>query len=172
MPNIYLVGFMGAGKSLVGEALAEGLSYGFLDLDEHLVQRLGRPIREVFEVLGEDRFRAAEREELSRCTTLADTVIATGGGAFCSSANRDIIHSGGGRSVFLDLPWNVLAERLGGDQSERPKFAGIEAARRLYEERRPHYQQATWTVELDGSEPPEAVAGRILEVLAGAACAT
>lgn len=169
---MYLVGFMGAGKSALGKLLAARLGFAFLDLDAHLVERFGMAIREVFERLGEERFRAAEREALRWTTTLERTVVATGGGAFCSLANRDLIRAAGGRSVFLDLPWAALADRLQGDQSERPKFGGLEAAHRLYQERRPHYLEATVIVRLDGTEPEDAVLERILELTAGAACAT
>jgi shikimate kinase len=172
MSNIYLVGFMGVGKSSVGEALAEKLGCAFLDLDEHLVGQFGISIREVFQGLGEESFRAAETEALRWTATLSSTVIATGGGAFCSAANREIIRSTGGRSVFLDVAWPAVAQRLDGDQSQRPVFAGIDAARRLYDERRPHYLQAGWTLTLDGSEPPHATADRIIEILAGATCGT
>ncbi len=172
MGNLYLVGFMGAGKSSVGRALARRLAWRFVDLDDRLEERFGMSIPEVFERLGEERFRAAEREALQWSTTLAGAVIATGGGAFCSAANRAIIHGPGGRSVFLDLPWQAVLERLADDHGQRPKFTGEEAARRLYEGRRPHYLKATWTVELDGSEGPEAAAELILGLLAGAPCDT
>jgi shikimate kinase len=172
MSNIYLVGFMAVGKSSVGGALARRLSYAFVDLDEHLVDRFGSPIREVFEELGEARFRAAETEALRWTTTLDETVIATGGGAFCFEENREIIRSAGGRSVFLDVAWPALQQRLGGDQSHRPVFGGKDAARELLERRRPHYLQATWSLSLDGSESPEATAEMIVDILAGAACAT
>jgi shikimate kinase len=165
MSNIYLVGFMGVGKSSVGEALAEKLGCAFLDLDEHLVESFGITIREVFEELGEAHFRAAETEALRWTATLQSTVVATGGGAFCSAANREIIQSTGGRSIFLDLAWPAVAGRLDGDQSHRPVFAGIDAGR-------PHYLRAGWTLSLDGSESPDATADRIVEILAGATCGT
>ncbi len=172
MPNIYLVGFMGAGKSQIGSALAREIGFDFLDLDDRLEDELGMSIREVFDRFGEAHFRVAERQALQRSTGLEDTVVATGGGAFCSPANREVIHGAGGRSIFLDVPFEVLAERVGGDRTERPKFVGMQEARDLYAERRPHYLQATWTVFLDGSEPPREVARRIVGVMAGAACAT
>jgi shikimate kinase len=171
MGNLYLVGFMGSGKTAVGETLARSLGRPFLDLDAYLEERLGMSIAEVFEQRGEGAFRDAERAALEWTTSFDDRVIATGGGAFCSPVNRDLIHRAG-RSVFLDVPWPVLAARLEGDHLGRPMYGGREAARRLYEARRPHYLQATWRVALDGSEPPEAAAERIRSAVAGAACAT
>ncbi len=80
----------------------------FIDLDREIGGRLGAPIPEIFARRGEAAFRAAESDELERCAELDDVVVATGGGAFCSEANREMIHRSGGVSVFLDLPWEVL----------------------------------------------------------------
>jgi shikimate kinase len=170
MSRIYLVGFMGAGKTAVGSALAARLDYDFVDLDDRLVKDFGMTIREFFERFGEAVFRTMESEALGRTTCLDRTVIATGGGAFCSSSNRDIIHSGGGRSVFLDVPWSVLTRRLDGDQSERPKMTTLDRARVLYRTRRQHYLCATHRAELNGSEAPDEVAERIEEMVAGVSC--
>jgi shikimate kinase len=172
MSNLYVVGFMGAGKSSVGQVLATRLGYRFLDLDAHLVEQFQMTIREVFERLGEERFREAETEALRWTASLERTVVATGGGAFCSEVNRAVIRGSGGRSIFLDVPWRAVEQRLGGDQAERPKYGDPTAARVLYQRRRPHYLAATWTVELDGSEAPEAAADRVLERMAGAVCGT
>ena len=98
--------------------------------------------------------------------------LATGGGAFCSNANRDLIHGAGGCSVFLDVPWEVVERRLVGNQSGRPKFVDVDSARRLYSDRRVHYLQASWTIDLAGSESPREAAQRIVTVMAGAPCVT
>ena len=163
---------MGAGKSSIGRALAERLRLAFVDLDEHLVAEFGMPIHEVFERFGETRFRDAETRALRWSTDLEGSVVATGGGAFCSRANRGIIRQAGGCSVFLDVPWEVLERRLDGDQSSRPLFVDVESARRLYAERRPHYLKATWAVDLAGHESPTQAAERIVTVMAGAPCGT
>ncbi len=172
MFNPYLVGFMGAGKTAVGAALADLMGYGFLDLDAVLVERFAMPIREVFARWGEDRFRQEERAALLESTRLQRTVVATGGGAFCAPENRDIVHAAGGVSVFLDLPWAVLEERLREDGGERPLASSLEEARRLYASRRPGYLSATCRVELDGAETPEEAARRVRDALVGVACAT
>jgi shikimate kinase len=171
MPRIFLVGFMGAGKSSVGAALAVRLGYQSVDLDEEISQQFGAPIAEVFAQHGEAAFRAAEHEELARCADLTDIVVATGGGAFCSEANRELIHRLGGVSVFLDLPWAVLRQRLARDHADRPMYDDTDQARELFEERLPQYRCASVQVSLAGDEDPDEVAGRVVETLREAPCA-
>ncbi len=172
MHNIYLVGFMGSGKTSAGRELARHMERTFIDLDGCLEDSLGMPIHEVFRSRGEHAFREAERDILERTSRLNDVVVATGGGAFCDPVNRDIMHSAGGCSVFLKVPWPVLMERLEADHDGRPKFTGPTAARLLYDTRVPHYEEATCTVVLTGSESPRVVAEVIADRLAGVPCAT
>lgn len=172
MGNIYLVGFMGVGKTAIGRVLANKISHEFVDLDEHIEKTLGMSIPDVFWRFGEAHFRVAERQALQWSTTLENTVVATGGGAFCTPANREVVHSSGGKTVFLDVPWPVLVERIQSDSTERPKFVDVETAQSLYEARKPHYLEATWRIDLDGSESPADVAARILAAAAGAVCGT
>jgi shikimate kinase len=156
---------MGAGKTVVGEVLARNLEYDFIDLDDLVVSDFQMAISEVFDRYGESRFREAEYEALVSTAARHRTVISTGGGAFCTEANRSVIHSDGGRSVFLDVPWTALAVRLGGDQSARPMFDTLERAERLFDERRKHYRRAMITVPLEGGERPGEVANRIQELV-------
>jgi shikimate kinase len=169
MRNIYLVGFMGAGKSSVGAALAARLGYRFIDLDERLRERFEVSIPEVFVVRGEDVFREAETEELSLVAGEPDVVVATGGGTFCSEVNREIISGSNGVSVYLDLSWEELDRRLVADNSGRPKYDDAEQARSLYEERQPEYRRADVVIALKGSENPDEVADQVLEALREAA---
>jgi shikimate kinase len=172
MRNIYLVGFMGAGKSSVGAALAARLGYRFIDLDERLRKRFEVSIPEVFVVRGEDVFREDETEELSLVAGEPDVVVATGGGTFCSEVNREIISGSNGVSVYLDLSWEELDRRLVADNSGRPKYDDAEQARSLYEERQPEYRRADVVIALKGSENPDEVADQVLEALREeAACA-
>jgi shikimate kinase len=165
MPNIYLVGFMGAGKSSVGAALAARLGHRFIDLDERLGERFGASIPEVFSVHGEGVFRAAETDELIRCANERDAVVATGGGAFCNEANREIISESKGVSVYLDLPWEELDRRLAADNRGRPVYGDAEQACSLFEKRRPEYLRADVVIALEGSETPDDVADHVLRVL-------
>ena len=171
MRSIFLVGYMGAGKTSVGAAVADRLGLRFIDLDEEISRRLGAPIPEIFARRGEATFRAAEGDELARCAELVDIVVATGGGAFCSDANREVVHRAGGVSVFLDLPWEVLRQRLTRDHSGRPLYDDTSQAKQLFEERLPHYRCASVQVSLTGDEDPDEVAGRVVETLREAQCA-
>jgi shikimate kinase len=172
MRSVFLVGFMGVGKSSVGSALAGLLRCRFIDLDEEISARFGATISEVFDRQGEAAFRAVEREELEHCADLTDVVVATGGGAFCSEVNRAIIHDRGGFSIYLDLPWEELGKRLASDHGGRPKYRDADQARRLFEERLPHYRRAMVTVSLRGFESSDDVAERIVAKLREAPCAT
>ena len=163
---------MGVGKSSIGAALADRLGLRFVDLDEEISDRLGAPIPDIFADSGEAAFRVAERDELARLAQLEDVVVATGGGAFCDPINRDLMHGAGGVSVFLDLPWTLLRERLAHDHSERPLYGDPDRARKLYDERLPVYQRARVQVTLDGSESPSEAAARVVDALQEAPCAT
>ena len=170
MPRLFLVGFMGAGKSSVGADLADRLGYDFVDLDEEISKRFGAPIREVFSDRGEPAFRAAESEELQRLAGLDGVVVATGGGAFCSQGNREIIHGESGVSVFLDVPWHELRKRLAGDHAGRPMYDDAQQAKSLFGERLPHYRRAMIRVALEGTETPTEVSELVLDALQEAAC--
>jgi shikimate kinase len=172
MRSIFLVGFMGAGKSSIGAAVAARRGSRFVDLDQVISTRLGAPIVDVFADRGEPTFRAAEHDELARAVLLEEVVVATGGGAFCNPVNRDLIHRSGAVSVFLDLPWSKLAERLAADNSDRPMYDDADQARRLFEERLPEYRRAMVRVPLDGSESSAEAAERVVDALREAPCAT
>jgi len=170
MSNIFLVGFMGAGKTSVAAALAARLGYNHHDVDESLCERFSASIPEIFEVYGEGAFRTAESEEIDRSMRLQRYVVATGGGAFCSPSNRENIHAADGVSVFLNLPWEVLCQRLAGDNPDRPMFHDADQAKRLFEDRLPDYRLATITVDLVGNESPTEVADLVVGALRETPC--
>jgi shikimate kinase len=165
MPVIYLVGFMGCGKSSVGVVLAEILGVGFVDLDSSLEERLGSTIAEIFARHGEDRFRREESLLLAEVTRLERAVVATGGGTFCFAANRQMIEDSGGISVYLEADWTTVLARLGGSQADRPKFGDPRAARRLLEAREPLYRLARLRVAIAPAVTPREIAGRIADAL-------
>ena len=147
MASVFLVGFMGAGKSATAEALAALLGLSAVDLDGEIERDLGRPIAEIFAVL------AASGEA---------RVVALGGGAFAAEDNRRLIAASGGISVFLDLPLAALRARLPAADRSRPLY-DPERAADLYAARRPSYAQASAVIRLDGSETPAEIAQRIHE---------
>ena len=143
---LYLVGFMGAGKTSVGRCLAELLGWRFVDLDAEIEAREGTSVRELFRTKGEPYFREVEREELQRCSSQRGVVMALGGGAFCSDENRRIIESTG-TSVWLDAPIDLLYSRCEGDAPSRPLFSTRAEMEALLERRRPLYAKADLRIE-------------------------
>src|SRR6478752_4069486 len=93
--RIYLVGFMGAGKSTVGRELSLKLRCPFLDLDTEIERAEGMPVREIFSRFGEPRFRQLEREHLGRLSVAEGAVIALGGGAYVDAENRKVVNESG-----------------------------------------------------------------------------
>jgi shikimate kinase len=148
---VYLVGFMGAGKTRVGTSLARILSYTFLDLDAEIEARAGERVRDIFARCGEARFRELEREELECVSRLPRRVIALGGGAFCAAENRDIVRRTG-TSVWLDAPLDTLLSRIAGDDS-RPLLSSRAQMEALLESRRPLYAQADIRIDVSTLHP-------------------
>ena len=163
MASVFLVGFMGAGKSATAEALAALLGLSAVDLDGEIERDLGRPIAEIFAGDGEAAFRAAEPGLLADLAASGEArVVALGGGAIPAEDNRRLIAASGGISVFLDLPLAALRARLPAADRSRPLY-DPERAADLYAARRPSYAQASAVIRLDGSETPAEVAQRIHE---------
>ena len=142
---VVLVGMMGSGKSSIGKRVASRLGVPFVDLDLAFESMARQTIRETFETHGEAWFRAREAELLRGTADLADAVVALGGGTFTFPENQAFVKKHG-LSIFLDVPFDVIAERLAGKALDRPLFGSPEAARALYEARLPFYRMADWTV--------------------------
>lgn len=164
--RVFLVGFMGAGKTSSGRALARILRGLFWDLDARIEAVARMSVAEVFRERGEAVFRAAETRQLVGLVRQTEIVVATGGGTFVQPANRELIR-GCGRSVFLDVPWGELLRRLPGKQSDRPLFGSPEQALELWRARLPHYRQADYCIQPRPEEDAEAVARRIALLLGG-----
>ncbi len=160
--KIYLVGFMGAGKTTVGRRLAERLGIRFIDLDLEIERETGLSVREIFLQRGEPVFRQWEREALERAAAGDDAVIATGGGTFASSANADLMKRTG-LTVWLHPTFATLAARIGFEGKEdRPLFRDETSALALYRERLSAYRAAELTIEIGPEETPEEITARIL----------
>jgi shikimate kinase len=145
--KIYLVGFMGAGKTTVGRALARRLGWQHADIDELIERREHLTVAEVFARKGEPYFRAAERAVLMDQLPLRHAIIATGGGTFVDPQNRAIINQDGA-SVWIDVPFDRLIARVPAD-GRRPLAADRTEFERLYLLRRTAYEQAQ--VRLDAA---------------------
>ena len=121
--KIFLTGFMGSGKSLLGKMLAEKLDLAFLDLDAFLEEMAGHSISEIFSRQGEKAFRTLEAEALRHTAPMERTVIATGGGTPCYHQNMEWMNDHG-VSIFLDVSTDLLSTRLQADLGLRPLIAG------------------------------------------------
>jgi len=156
--RIFLLGFMGCGKTTVGRLLAERLGWRFLDLDEELERRQGRTIAQIFAEQGEPYFRNEERRLLEEFLTGSNlaTVIALGGGTFAQSENFARIRSDGGLTVWLDCPLDELRRRCRG-LAHRPLFRDAASFHQLFEQRLPYYQKADFRVDADRADPAEVV---------------
>jgi thiamine-phosphate diphosphorylase len=162
--RIYLVGFMGSGKTAVGQRLAERLGLPFVDLDAEIERTSGKTIRALFEESGEAAFREREEAFLAGTGSLSEAVVATGGGCFAREQNRARIGRLG-RSVFLDAPLPLVRARLSG-KTDRPLYRSPEQLASLFAEREPFYRMASVHVSLSGAETIEEAADRVLVALA------
>jgi shikimate kinase len=171
---VILIGFMGAGKSSVGRAMAELLDWEFEDLDARIELREGRMIAEIFRDSGETAFRQAEHAALEQLlkelrSGEGKKVVALGGGAFVQQRNAALIERAGVPTVFLDASveelWRRCEEQAERQGVERPLLSGyVEKFRQLYEERRPHYLKAHHRQETGGKKIPK-IAAEIIKAL-------
>jgi shikimate kinase len=159
--KIYLVGFMGAGKTTVGYSLGRRLGWRVEDIDERIEEREHSKIADIFTLRGEAYFRAAEREVLLSLLPLRHAVVATGGGTFADAVNRADMNADG-VSMWLDVPFPVVLDRVPRDGS-RPLAADREGFAELYARRCAAYRLAH--ARFDASEPSEEVVERILDWL-------
>ena len=138
--KVYLVGFMGAGKTTVARALAKRLDWQAIDIDELVEQREHDTVAAIFAKQGEPYFRATERAVLLDQAGCRHAVVATGGGTFADPQNRVMINRDG-VSVWLDVPVERLIPRVPVD-GRRPLAGDRAEFERLYTVRRSAYQQA------------------------------
>ena len=119
MQSIYLVGFMGSGKTTIGIDLAKRMDFAWYDLDDLLVERHKMEISKIFSIYGEAYFRKEERLVLHQTYNWENTVISTGGGTPCFFDNMEWINRHG-YSVFLDPSISILVARLEKGKHKRP----------------------------------------------------
>jgi shikimate kinase len=164
---IFLIGFMGSGKTVVGRLLAAHLGRPHLDLDRMIEAKVG-PLLRFLQRHGEVAFREEELGMLTRVLEMSDRVVSLGGGTPCQADSMDRLLASG-TVVYIDAPLHELEERLLKKGRDRPLLFGLDddelrlRVRQLLSERMPTYRRAHLIV--DGSGPPEAIAARIAELL-------
>lgn len=157
--HIFLIGFMGCGKSYWGERLAADLKCPFLDLDGLIGENVGLSIPEIFARKGESGFRQLEQEALHQLSERSLSVIATGGGTPCFFDNMDWMNQHG-VSIYLKVSAVTLANRLQHKAENRPLLAGIQTIDlqsfiiSKIAERTPFYSQARAVLEDEQDDEP------------------
>jgi shikimate kinase len=159
-PGLYLVGFMGSGKSAAGRLLADELGWSFADIDEDIERAQSVTIAEIFDTRGEEEFRRIEREALRKRVHEVECgkpmVLALGGGAFVDPENRKMLEERG-VTVWLDCPFPRIAARLDG-QTHRPLARDAERFRQLFDDRQDVYAKAEHRIAADTDDPAVIVA--------------
>ena len=169
---VFLVGFMGAGKSSVGRALGKQLNWVFEDLDDRIEAREGRTVVEIFRDAGEPEFRRAEHAALGHVLRelrgRGARIVALGGGAFVQKENAALLKRSGVPTVFLDAPVEDLWERCCAQAREagveRPLLRSREQFRELYETRSRSYSKASLKIQT-GSRAVGTIAAEIVDRL-------
>lgn len=121
--RVYLIGYMGCGKSRLGRLLSEHMGVQFVDMDDYIEERNCKTVPQLFADHGEDGFRKRERKALEELAEFTDIIIATGGGAPCFFDNIDLMNKTG-KTVFLNIDPAILADRLMNSKTERPLIKG------------------------------------------------
>ncbi len=163
--NIYLMGFMGCGKSTIGKLLSELIEWPFIDVDETIVEETGLSIPEIFEKKEEVYFRELEKSMIAQISQQKKLVVALGGGSVVNSENWKRI-SGSGVTVALLYPPEIIDRRLEGKTS-RPLMDNINRNERLLhisnlmKNREPFYRRADLTLHFNVEIAPQKVARMI-----------
>lgn len=167
LPNIFLTGFMGCGKTSVGRILSARLGYRFVDLDQVIVQEAGCSIKDIFAAQGEPAFRALESRVLGQVAQGEGIVVSTGGGAVIAPENRTVMRSFG---IIVNLTASVetIAARVSGD-SERPLLqndTSFERIRSMLESRETFYADADYRIDTSNISV-RSVADQIIQIVQG-----
>jgi shikimate kinase len=149
--RVFLVGFMGSGKSYWGRRWAEQMGFDFIDLDEVIEAKLGKTVSDIFEQEGEEHFRQTESDELRRLAGRENMIISCGGGTPCFHGNMDWMNASG-ITVYLSSTPKLLFDNIMQDSVRRPLVKDINDAEILYfvekklKERAPFYEKASITL--------------------------
>jgi len=165
--NIYLVGFMGTGKTTAGKILAARLKRQFIEMDEEIEKAENKPITEIFAVKGEQCFRELESNLLKKLSTQSNLIVSCGGGLICNKENLKLLKESG--IVFnLAAPAKTIYERTK-KYNHRPLLNvddPIKTIDELIQKRKQYYNKAHHTIDT-GRISPEEVADKIIVILNG-----
>ncbi|MDU7338175.1 MAG: shikimate kinase [Clostridium sp.] len=161
--NIVLCGFMGSGKTTVGQVLAQKSGRAFFDLDQYIEQQEGKTVTQIFAEQGEEGFRKLETKAARKLSEQNNLIIATGGGAVLKEENVEILRKGG-VLIHLDASLNAVEQRLNGlddrpllQRDDRQEFLRI-----LYAKRIPLYRTAAH-LSVNADYSPDDVCEQILQ---------
>ncbi len=161
--RIYLIGFMGCGKSSFGKRLAKKLDYPFVDLDEEIEQRAGKSIDEIFKMEGEATFRKMEQDALLDTIIHKKAVIATGGGTPCFEDNMEFMNSEG-VTVYLRMSTLSITHRLENAKKTRPLVHGRKGEelhafiKKTLADREAYYLQSHCIIKGETVKPDQVIA--------------
>lgn len=169
---VFLIGYMGCGKSTVGELLANKISYNFIDFDKYLEDVMGMTILETFKQKGEIFFRKQENLHLNNLLDLDNYVVALGGGTPCYGDNMSrLIDAKNAKVIYLKTSVDTLTDRLYNERTNRPLISHLENKKVLNDfirkhlfERNYYYNQAHAAINIDELTPQE-VADKLVELL-------
>ena len=158
MSNIYLVGFMGTGKTATGRALAKSLKRDFIDMDDLIVEREGMPVADIFKIKGESYFRSAEKDIVAELSKRDGLVVACGGGAFVDPDNIRLMRSSGIVICLTSSPEMILKRTQ--NFTHRPLLNvedPLARIKELLDKRMPFYSQAHHIIDCDKLSVEESV---------------
>jgi shikimate kinase len=164
---IIVVGFMACGKTEVARALARRLDLPLADLDKTIAQQQGRTSAQLIVEEGEAAFRSIETATLREVLEGEIAIVALGGGAWITEANRNLISEHGGLTVWLDTPFELCWQRIEASPEDRPLGRSRDEAEQLYRLRQPVYQLADIHVSVMTHEPIEDLVNRLERELKG-----
>jgi shikimate kinase len=161
--RIYLIGFMGCGKTTLGRRLASHAGMQFIDMDHYIEKRNFKTVPQIFAGEGESEFRQKERKALQELSQMTDVVIATGGGAPCFFDNMDVMNQTG-KTIYLNIDHGILADRLLNSKTDRPLIRGkskdelIAFIDKTMKERDKYYSRARYQITRSDVEMDEVLA--------------